>query len=635
MKIVIAGGGTAGWLSALFLAKQNLHRDEPAYDITLIESDDIPIIGAGEGSTGVLQKVLLSTLTELDGFGEKEFFENCNATFKLGIDCIDWNGVGDKFFESLSGTHTSLWPLDKDFTICSKYGNAPDSTPNKYLWENNLSPFVVNPNTKTNYDTGYAYHFDAHKVGEWFKKIALENGIKLQKGTITDTNVNSKNGVLDKVILKDGTEIESDFWIDCTGFNRVLSKAVGAEWVSYSEYLPINSALVYTHQYEEGEGIPNVTTAWAMPNGWMWQIPIHFDAHKVGEWFKKIALENGIKLQKGTITDTNVNSKNGVLDKVILKDGTEIESDFWIDCTGFNRVLSKAVGAEWVSYSEYLPINSALVYTHQYEEGEGIPNVTTAWAMPNGWMWQIPIQERLGCGYCYSDKFVSEEQALKEMQEITGRKIEPLRNIKFDSGRLKEVWKKNVLSIGLSSSFLEPLEATSIHSSIIQLVQLTQHHLSPYKEDMIRESNIKANNEHFNMMLDEFRALIQMHYITKRNDTPFWKYVHNDLKRDPLIESILEVCKWRVPNANDFPHYNGSAGWGVFNWILAGNDLIGKEVLDKSLHTHNFEKSSEQHYKHMVKEYEFDKRLFAPHTEFINWVIDSKEKNKKDLDKSK
>jgi len=518
MKIVIAGGGTAGWLSALFLAKQNLHRDEPAYDITVIESEDIPIIGAGEGSTGVLQKVLLSTLTELEGFGEKEFFENCNTTFKLGIDCIDWNGVGDRFFESLSGTQTSSWPLDRDYVICSKYGNAGDSTLNQYLWEKGLSPFVQNPDSKTAYETGYAYHFDAHKVGEYFKKIALENGIKLQTGTITDTNLNPKNGELQKVILKDGTEIESDFWIDCTGFNRVLSNAVGAEWVSFSEYLPVNSALVYTHQYEEGEKIPNVTTAWAMPNGWMWQ---------------------------------------------------------------------------------------------------------------------IPTQERLGCGYCYSDKFVSEEQALKEMQEITGRKIEPLRNIKFDSGRLKEVWKKNVLSIGLSSSFLEPLEATSIHSSIIQLVQLTQHHLSPYKEDMVRESNIKANNEHFNMMLDEFRGLIQIHYITKRNDTPFWKYIHNDLKRDPLVEKILEICKWRVPNAYDFPFYNGAASWGVWNWILFGNNLISKEVLDKSLHTHAFHTESEKIYKHMVKQYGFDTKMFFPHTEFLKWVREEKEKSQKDLDNSK
>ena len=510
MKIVIAGGGTAGWLSALFLAKQNLHRDIPAYDVTLIESDDIPIIGAGEGSTGVLQKVLLSTLTELEGFNEQEFFQNCNTTFKLGIDCIDWNGVGDRFFESLSGTQTSNWPLDRDFTICSKYGKAADSTANKYLWEKNLTPFLKNQNTD-NVEPGYAYHFDAHKVGEWFKKIALENGIKLQKGTITDTKLNSKNGELQKVILKDGTEIESDFWIDCTGFNRVLSKSVGSEWVSYSEYLPINSALVYSHKYEEGEEISPATTAWAMPNGWMWQ---------------------------------------------------------------------------------------------------------------------IPTQERLGCGYCYSDKFVSEEQALKELQEVTGRKITPLRTIKFDSGRLKEVWKKNVLSIGLSSSFLEPLEATSIHSSIIQLVHLTQHHLSPYKEDMMRKSNIEANNKHFNIMLDEFRALIQIHYITKRDDTPFWKYVNNDLKKDPLVEKILDICKYRVPNSNDFPHYNGAASWGVFNWILAGNDLISKDVLDKSLNIHNFEKESEQIYKHMVKHFAFDVKQHFPNTEFIQWVKDFSKKEK-------
>ena len=83
MKIVIAGGGTAGWLSALFLAKQNLNRlDTLVYDITVIESDDIPIIGAGEGSTGVLHKILASTLTELTGFNEQEFFQQCNTTFK-------------------------------------------------------------------------------------------------------------------------------------------------------------------------------------------------------------------------------------------------------------------------------------------------------------------------------------------------------------------------------------------------------------------------------------------------------------------------------------------------------------------------------------------------------------------------
>lgn len=506
MKIVIAGGGTAGWLSALFLAKQNINREDVlSYDVTVIESDDVPIIGAGEGSTGALGDLLTSTLSgfrNLKGFSEQEFFRECNTTFKLGIDCIDWNGIGDRFLKPLQPSDTSGWNFDRDFAICSKYGKAEESTPNHFLAEEDLAP-VFKDLSSSNLEIGYAYHFDAHKVGKYFKKIALENGIKLQKGTITNTNLNPKNGELQNVILSDGTEIESDFWIDCTGFGRVLSKAVGSEWVSYSEYLPVNKAVVYTHPFEEGESIKPVTTAWAMPNGWMWQ---------------------------------------------------------------------------------------------------------------------IPTQERYGCGYCYADKFVSDEQALKELQEVTGRKIKALRTIKFESGRLSEVWKNNVLSVGLSSSFLEPLEATSIHATIIQLVQFTQSHLSPYKDNMMRQSNIKANNEHFNIMLEEFRALIQMHYITKRDDTPFWKYVNNDLKRDALIEKLLEINEYRIPNQDDFPYYKGSAGWGVWCWVLAGNGLIDKEVLEKSLITHNFARESEYFYKDSIKQFKSYAKNHLPHTEFLEWL---------------
>src|SRR6056300_632100 len=464
MKIVIVGGGTAGWLSSLFLANIN-RRDEknPLYDITVVESEDIPIIGAGEGSTGAMALALINTLKDIEGLSEQTFFEECSTTFKLGIECKDWNGIGDSYFEPIQPTKTWELPIDVDFCISKKYKDASYGTFNRVLWDNNLSAFSKDGTVG---DEGYAYHFDAHKVGEYFKKVALKNGIKLQKGTVSNTNINPQNGELQKVKLSDGTEIESDFWIDCTGFNRVLINSVGYEWVSYSDYLPVNSALVYTHEINENE---------------------------------------------------------------IIKPST------------------------------------------------------LAWAMPNGWMWQIPTQERYGCGYCYSDKFVSEEQALKELQEVTGRKITPLRNIKFDSGRLKEVWKKNVLSVGLSSSFLEPLEATSIHSSIIQLVNFTQHKLSHIKENLLRESNIKSYNTDFNRMVDDFRDLVQIHYMVEREDTPFWKYIKNDLKRGDLVKKILELCEYRVPNSWDFHNYNGSAGWAVWSFILAGNKLISDKVLDNTM----------------------------------------------------
>jgi len=514
MKIVIVGGGTAGWMASLFLARINVRdKQDPLYDITVIESEDIPIIGAGEGSTGAMTMAVVNTLKDLEGFSEQQFFENCNTTFKLGLECRDWNGVGDFFFEPLQQTNSFELPCDVDYCITKKYDESSYATLNRHLWDKNLSAFPLK--VEDGGYEGYAYHFDSYKVGEYFKQVALKNGVKVQKGTVSNTNLNPNNGELQRVILSDGTEIESDFWIDCTGFNRVL----------------INS-----------------------------------------------------------------------------------------------------VGAEWVSYSDYLPINSALVYTHPMETDEVIRPSTLAWAMPNGWMWQIPTQTRYGCGYCHSDKFVSEEQALKEMQEITGRKIEPLRNIKFDSGRLKETWKKNVLAVGLSSSFLEPLEATSIHSTIIQMVHLTQHSLSHIKENLVRESNIKAYNDHFGKMLDEFRDLIQIHYMVEREDTPFWKYVKHDLKRGELVEKILEICQWRVPNSYDFPYHHGSAGWGVWCWILDGNGLISDTVLNNTLKSQGLHFLSDDVYNKMQSNYEKMSDKYIPHTAFIGAVQNFLKNNRKDFE---
>jgi tryptophan 6-halogenase len=515
MKIVIVGGGTAGWLSSLFLANIN-RRDEknPLYDITVVESEDIPIIGAGEGSTGAMALALINTLKDLEGLSEQTFFEECSTTFKLGIECKDWNGIGDSYFEPIQPTKTWELPIDVDFCISKKYKDASYGTFNRVLWDNNLSAFSKDGTVG---DEGYAYHFDAHKVGEYFKKVALKNGIKLQKGTVSNTNINPQNGELQKVKLSDGTEIESDFWIDCTGFNRVLINSVGYEWVSYSDYLPVNSALVYTHEINENE---------------------------------------------------------------IIKPST------------------------------------------------------LAWAMPNGWMWQIPTQERYGCGYCYSDKFVSEEQALKELQEVTGRKITPLRNIKFDSGRLKEVWKKNVLSVGLSSSFLEPLEATSIHSSIIQLVNFTQHKLSHIKENLLRESNIKSYNTDFNRMVDDFRDLVQIHYMVEREDTPFWKYIKNDLKRGDLVKKILELCEYRVPNSWDFHNYNGSAGWAVWSFILAGNKLISDKVLDNTMKSQGIHIMGPDTYQKLEEYWKKNSENYLHHTEFIQAIKNFNKNKSKNLELS-
>ena len=349
MKVVIVGGGTAGWMAACYFARYN-HSSENLNEIVVIESSKIPIVGAGEGSTGILLELLNKKLKRLEGLSEKDFVEKTNATVKLGINCKDWNGDGKSFFEPLQPTQTFPDSVDIDFLLASTYAESYLASPTGPMWDHNKVPFY---SINFNPTGGYSYHFDAHKVGQYFKEVALKNGVKYIDAEVGNFDVNQNTGNLESVELLDS--------------NQVMT------------------------------------------------------------------------------------------------------ADLWFDCTGFSRKLINSVGGGWVDYSKWLPVNKALTYFWPYEADEEIKPQTLAWAMPNGWMWQIPTQKRYGCGYVYSDKFTTYENAVDELIKTTGRKIEPLRNLKFDCGRVNSAWVKNVSSIGLSSGFLEPLEATSIHSTIIQL----------------------------------------------------------------------------------------------------------------------------------------------------------------------
>ena len=127
MKIVIVGGGTAGWLAALFLANKNKRNDEwTPYDITVVESSKIGIIGAGEGTTGIMVDTILNKLKNLKGLSEREFFKRSNATIKLGLNCKDWDGVGTSYYEPLQTTKTANNIIDIHYLMAVKYGKAYD-----------------------------------------------------------------------------------------------------------------------------------------------------------------------------------------------------------------------------------------------------------------------------------------------------------------------------------------------------------------------------------------------------------------------------------------------------------------------------------------------------------------------------
>ena len=502
MKIVIVGGGTAGWLSALYLA--NKTADNKLHDITVIDSSKLGIIGAGEGSTGSFVDTLKNRLKNLKGLNLKDFHKKTNSTIKMGIHCKNWHGEGESFYEPLGAQRTFLEPFDLDYISALKYGESVDSSACMHMWKQNKVPFVYRGDGEPK--ASYSYHFDAHKVGEYFKEVALQNNVK---------------------------HIDSE---------------------------------------------------------------IH-----------------------------NLTIEDGELKSIQLKETKEtITADMWIDCSGFRRVLIEPMGGGWIDYSKWLPVNKAMTYFHQFESDEIIAPETLALALPNGWMWQIPTQERYGCGYVYSDRFVSDEQAHKELQEITGRTIDKFRIIPFNPGRCERTWVGNVLAIGLSSHFLEPLEATSIHITSNSLDAFCSSCLHFSKEKTLTDYNINLFNSNFADTIDDYKSLIQMHYITRREDSNFWKYVKYDLEITERNKEVLELCKNRVPSFKDFSAIVSASGWGVWSWLLAGLGHISVDVVDDTIHNANLKIDLKKMYNDMQFKYNRVPEIFYTHNEFLHDVKSGK-----------
>jgi flavin-dependent dehydrogenase len=508
MKIVIVGGGTAGWMAACMAANLNklLKNDGTSkqYDVTVIESSNIPIIGAGEGSTGLLMEYITKKFKKL-GVNEIDFLYETESTLKLGIRFKDWDGIGTEYLSPIQPTFSSNYNVDLDLLSFVMYGHYADSSPAGYLMHNGLSSFYTTKNKTTG---THSYHFDAHKVGKYLKKIALQNSIKHIDAEITDVNINTITGNCESVRLKETNEL--------------------------------------------------------------------------------------------------------------------ITADLWIDCSGFARILSNKVNSGWVSYKDYLPVNSALPYLHKYQKDEDIKLETLAWAQPNGWMWQIPTQERYGCGYVYCDYFTNADGALKELEQTTGRKIEPLRQMKFDVGRLENVWSKNVVAIGLSSGFLEPLQATSIHSSIVQCELLFNNCLYYDKEKTMNPTSMIRYNEFVAHMFDDFRDLLQIHYMTKRNDSDFWKFVRNELVKTEKTKYIIDVSKYRCPSMFDFDIYHGAAGWGVWCWTMVGLGYVDKNIAEQTLKNSGMLKDSKDMFSRITTSNINKKYILLNSNDFMKALWDKK-----------
>ena len=277
----------------------------------------------------------------------------------------------------------------------------------------------------------------------------------------------------------------------------------------------------------------------------------HFNTFKLNSLLEKKCKQRGINVIDDEILEVKVDEQNNI--SFLVGEEQEHYSDFFIDSTGFSRILMKKLGANWKSYSDCLKVKAAITFQTPQEENFNI--YTLAQAKNAGWMFRIPVWDRYGNGYIYDSDFISKEQAEEEMVAHFGHSIQIGREFKFDPGALDKVWINNCCAVGLSSSFFEPLEATSIGSTIQQTFLLVNN-LINYNQKIIDDYNRQISS-----VFDNIRDFVFLHYLGGRSDTEFWKYI-STVKIPDTLQSNLEKWEHKLPTQEDF---TGTSAYRMFN----------------------------------------------------------------------
>ena len=324
----------------------------------------------------------------------------------------------------------------------------------------------------------------------------------------------------------------------------------------------------------------------------------HFDTYKLNDFLKDKCKEKQIQFIDDIIEDVKID-EDGYIELLIGRERSH-SGDFFVDCSGFKRVLSNKYNIGWNSYSKYLSMNRAFAFPTEAEKT--FNSYTISRSLKNGWYWKIPTQERVGNGYVYSDKYCDFEDAKQEIEEMLGRGIDVAKSFEFDAGHLEKTWHKNFVSIGLSGFFIEPLEASSIGTTIKQALSLSNlivlwDRNNTYIED---KYNSKMTELYENILL-----FVKLHYITKRNDTEFWQN-EQDMPVPDKLNQIIDIMRENFTNEHMFDYHHGLL-FGDFNFamVMAGLGLFDKQkLLDVyNLQTQTIQRNAVLNYQQQEKEF--------------------------------
>ena len=357
-NILIVGGGSAGWMCAsVFLNTMG----KAGSQITLVESPDIPSIGVGEGTTPLFKRFL-----NFVGISEEELIRHCKATYKLGINFPGWTNNEEfaSYFHPFASPGLQQFEAEF-FDNCDRrrMGENVRTDPGDFFFNAalaNLSKAPLGPPPCDSSKMEYAYHFDTALVADFLKQRCISQGIRYVSDNVTAVS-----------------------------------------------------------QKEDGD-IANITT-----------------------------------------------ESNG-----------NLEADFFVDCTGFRKMLiGQTLEEKILPYKDRLFNNNAIVIRTAVNEHVDFPPYTESTALKCGWAWRIPIGSKISWGYVNSSDYTSREEAEAELRELIGSDADGIDalHIKLETGRLAQHWKNNCVAIGLSQGFIEPLEATALALTQFSINRFATH----------------------------------------------------------------------------------------------------------------------------------------------------------------
>ncbi len=411
-RVVILGGGTAGWMTAIALAR-TLGR---TVAIDLIESDAIGTVGVGEATIPTIH-----WFNQLIGLDEAAFVRETRASYKLGIEFVDWARPGSRYFHPFG-----------------QYGVAIGQVPFHQRWLKAQAEGADEPLS------AYSLAGELAAAGRFAKPV--------------------------------------------------------------DDPRSILSTLGYAY---------------------------HFDASLYAAHLRGLAEAAGVRRHEGRIEAIERDPETGFVTAITSDQGVRLAGDLFVDCSGFRSLLlGETLGVPFEDWSHWLPCDRAVAVPCARQPAT--TPFTRSTLRPAGWQWRIPLQHRTGNGYVYASAFVSDDEAAATLlANLDGAALAEPRLLRFKAGFRREAWRGNVVAIGLSAGFLEPLESTSIHliqSGIAKLIAL-------FPDRDCDPALARQFNTLFGRDMDGIRDFLILHYhATTGHDEPLWQHTRHMALPDSLVE---------------------------------------------------------------------------------------------------